>query len=263
MDHPRHLLAARQILRDRQRVLAVLAHAQRHAFQPLDEQERVERRHRRAEVAQQHHAHAQDIGDRPERLGGLRPHRAVVAGIGRVQQRLAFLVLIPREVAAVDHHAADRGAVAADVFRGRIHHHGRAMVERPHQRRRGGVVHDQRNAELAGRSPRPRRWGTRSASGSAASRRSRRGCGHRWRARTPRVGRIDEAGLDALVLQRVGEQVPGAAVQVGGTDDVVAGARQVLHRERRGSLAGRERRAPPRHPRPPRCASRTHPASGS
>ena len=55
------------------------------------------------------------------------------------------------------------------------------------------------------------------------------------------VGRVDEADLDALVLHRVGEQVPGAAVQVGRGDDVVAGPGQVLHRERRGRLAGRHR----------------------
>ena len=51
-----------------------------------------------------------------------------------------------------------------------------------------------------------------------------------------RIGRIDEAHLDALVLQRVGEQVPGAAVEIGRADDVVARAREVLDREGRGRL---------------------------
>ena len=60
------------------------------------------------------------------------------------------------------------------------------------------------------------------------------------------IGGIDEARLDALVLQRVLEQVPGAAVEVGGTDDVVAGARQVLHREGARRLARRQRQR--RHP---------------
>ena len=55
-----------------------------------------------------------------------------------------------------------------------------------------------------------------------------------------RIGRIDEADLDALVLQRVGEQVPGAAVQVGRADDVVTYPREVLEREGRGRLAGRQ-----------------------
>ena len=56
-----------------------------------------------------------------------------------------------------------------------------------------------------------------------------------------RIGRVDEAHLDALILQGVGEQVPGAAVQVGAGDDVVAGVGQVLHRERAGRLAGGDR----------------------
>ena len=38
----------------------------------------------------------------------------MIARVGRVQQRLAFLVRVPVEIAAIDHHAADRGAVAAD-----------------------------------------------------------------------------------------------------------------------------------------------------
>ena len=40
------------------------------------------------------------------------------------------------------------------------------------------------------------------------------------------------------VLQRVGEQVPGAAVEVGRADDVVAGLGDVLDRHGRGRLAG-------------------------
>ena len=43
------------------------------------------------------------------------------------------------------------------------------------------------------------------------------------------VGRVDEADFDALVLQRVGEEIPGAAVEIGGGDDIVADAREVLH----------------------------------
>ena len=92
----------------------------------------------------------------------------------------------PVEIAAVDDDAADRGAVAADIFRRRIHHHRRAVVERAHQHRRRGVVHDQRDAERAADGGDLGDRERRSASGSAASRHSRRGCGHRWRGRTPR-----------------------------------------------------------------------------
>ena len=58
------------------------------------------------------------------------------------------------------------------------------------------------------------------------------------------IGRVDEADLDALVLQRVGEQVPGAAVKVGRADDIVAGAREVLDRKGRRRLPrGQRQRA--------------------
>jgi hypothetical protein len=71
----------------------------------------------------------------------------VVAGIWRVQQRLSVGEGFPVEIAPVDDHAADRGSVAADILGGRINHHRRAVIERPADERRGGVVHDQRDAE--------------------------------------------------------------------------------------------------------------------
>ena len=55
------------------------------------------------------------------------------------------------------------------------------------------------------------------------------------------IGGVDEAHLDALVLQRVGELVPGAAVEVGRRDDVVAGVRDVLDRVGARRLAARQR----------------------
>ena len=200
----------------------MLAHAQRQRLQPLQEQERIQRRHRRAEVAQQHHPHAQYIRDRTQRLGRLRPDCAVIAGIRRVQQRLARRMRFPIEIAAIDHRAADRGAVPADVFRRRIHHHRGAMLERLHQDRRRRVVHDQRNAELA---PDRRDFRDRERDQLRIGQRLRivgaraviRGARKRFR-----IGGIDEARLDAQILQRIREQVPGAAIQVGGADDVVA-----------------------------------------
>ena len=102
---------------------------------PLDEHEGVERRHRGADVAQQRHARLEDVGDRPERLDRLRPHRAVIARVRRVEHREAVGVLLPVEIAAVDDDAADRGAVAADVFGGRMHGDRRAVLDRLAQHR--------------------------------------------------------------------------------------------------------------------------------
>ena len=57
---------------------------------------------------------------------------------------------------------------------------------------------------------------------------------------------VDEAHLDPLLAKRVLEKVPGAAIQVGRADDIVAGLYQVLDRIGRCCLArgDRERRRP-------------------
>ena len=215
------------------------AHAQRQGFQTLQKQEGVERAHRRAEVAQHDHPHPQDVGDRTERLGGLDPDGAVIARIGIVQRREALGVRLPVEVAAVDHQAADRGAVAADVLGRRIHDHGGAVLQRPADDRRRGVVDDQRHAQ------------TPAALGDLADRKDVQ-LRVRQRLRVPAararvggagerlgIGRIDEADLDAERAQRVHEQVPGPAVEVGRTDEIVSGAAEVEDAERRRGLPRR------------------------
>ena len=52
------------------------------------------------------------------------------------------------------------------------------------------------------------------------------------------IGRIGEAHGDAHGGQRVGEQVPGAAVEIGRAHDVVARPAQVLDRQHRRRLPG-------------------------
>ena len=49
------------------------------------------------------------------------------------------------------------------------------------------------------------------------------------------VGRIDEAALNAHGAHGVLEQIPGAAIDVGRADEIVAGVTDVLHSEQRGS----------------------------
>ena len=110
---PGHLRVVLQVLRDFQRILAVPFHAQGQGLQALQDEEGVERRQRRAGVAQRHHAAAADEGGGAEGLG---VGHAVVGRIGRVEQREARLVIRPGELAGVDHDAADAGAVAADVL---------------------------------------------------------------------------------------------------------------------------------------------------
>ena len=182
MDDPLDLLARAQEIDHRLRILAVLVHAQCQRLQALDDQERVERRQRRADVAQQRHPRLDRVGDRTDRLDRFRPDRAVVARIGRVERRLPVRMRGPIEIAAVDDQPADRIAVAAEIFGRRIDDDGGAVLERPQEERRGGVVDDQRDAERpADRGDfRDREDGQLRV--WQQFRRSRRACGRRWRA---------------------------------------------------------------------------------
>src|SRR5208283_3993162 len=86
-DDMRDVLAVPEEVRDRDGVLVVLPEPQRQSLEALQKQEGVEGRERRADVAQKLDAGAQQIGDRPERLGGLDPDRAVIGVVGLREQR--------------------------------------------------------------------------------------------------------------------------------------------------------------------------------
>ncbi len=142
--HPGHLRMLLQVAGYGEGVVAVALHAQRQGLQALQDEEGVERRERRAHVAQRHHPAAADEGGGAEGLG---VGHAVVGRIGRVQQREARLVLGPGEFAGVDDDAADAGAVAAHVLGQRVHDDVGAVLERPAEHGGGyRVVDDQRHA---------------------------------------------------------------------------------------------------------------------
>ena len=118
--HPRHRRVRLQPRRELGRVVVVPLHPQRQRLEPLEEQERVERRQAGPEVAQALDPGADGEGDVAE--GALRAERlpevqAVVAGAGSVNTREPAVA--PVEPAGVHDHAADRGAVAADPLGGR------------------------------------------------------------------------------------------------------------------------------------------------
>ena len=215
----------------------MLAHAQRQGFQSLDELEGVVGAHGSAQVAQQRHPRLDDVGDGPQRLDRFRPDRAVVAGIGRVEHGEALGVGLPVEVAAIDDDAADRGAVAADVFGGGMHDDGGAVVEGPAQHRCRGVVHDQRDAQLAAGlghllDGEDLELGIGQGLGV-----DRPGLLVGRLGEVLGIGGVDEAHLDAHGAERVGKQVPGAAVEIGRADDVVAGVGDILDGDHAGRLA--------------------------
>ena len=214
------------------------AHAQWQGFETLDVQERVERARRGAEVAQQGDPHLDDVGDGAHRLHRLGPHRAVIGRVGLVQQREALGVLFPVEIAAIDDDAADRGAVAADVFGRRMHDDSGAVVERPAEDRRRRVVHDQRHAHLAAdlgdfADREHFELRVRQGLGVVAAR-----LGVGGAPEVLRVRWVDKPHLDPhRPLHRVQEQIPGAAVEVGRADEIVAGLGDVVDAEQRGRLS--------------------------
>lgn len=240
-DRPGDERVAVQEVGHLRRVLGVLADAQRQGFEPLDEQEGVLRRHRRADVAQELDPRAQREGNRAERLRRLGPDRTMIGGVGLGQQREAVGMGLPVESAAVDDGAADRGAVAADVFRGGVDDHRGAMLERPGEERRGGIVEDERHAEPA---PQRRDLGDREDFQLRVRQRlAEPGAGAvvGGPGEVLRVVMADEADLDPELLQRLGQEGHRAAIEIGRGDDVVAGPGDVGERDEGRRLPRGER----------------------
>ena len=197
------------------------AHAER--LDALQQLEGIHRRHTGAEIAQPFGARAHDEGGGAELLV---EDDAVIAGIGLGQQG-EFAGCAPVETAAVDDRAADRNAMAADPFGGRMHHDVGAELDGLAEVRRGkGVVDQQRNfrrmcdlgnlgdvehfeAGIADgfTDHEPRVWPDRGAE-------------------SLEVARLHERRRDAEARQRVRQQIDGAAIERGGGHDVVAGIEQ-------------------------------------
>ena len=134
---------ADQPFRHRQRIVAVALHAQRQRLDAGQDEEGVERRQRWSEVAQRQHAAGDGEGEVAE---GLVQHEAVIFR-PRLRQHGIALFARPVERAAVDDHAADRIAVAAEKLGERMHDDVGAVVDRLAQIGRGQrVVDDERHA---------------------------------------------------------------------------------------------------------------------
>ena len=121
------------------RVLAVAFHAQRQGFQPLHDQEGVERRQGGTGIAQGNHAAAANKGSRAEGVG---VDHAVVRRVRLVQHRELVGTGFPVELAGVDHDPRHGSAVTADVLGERMNHYVRTVLKGTTQERRGdSVVH--------------------------------------------------------------------------------------------------------------------------
>ena len=212
--------------------------AQRQRLQPLQELECVEGAQRRAEIAQQLHAHFDDEGD-IARSGdvaqGVPKNEAVVARVGLGE--LGEFAVVPLEVAAIHDYAADGGAVPADVFRGGKHDDVRAMLDGFHEADAHGVVHHERDARLMGDGRERleiRHVELRVADGLGVN--GARLGGDRPAERLGVLG-VDELRAAPEFRERVVQQRIGAAVEVVGRDDLVAGLRDGQQREADGGLA--------------------------
>ncbi|MPL71114.1 hypothetical protein SDC9_16885 [bioreactor metagenome] len=195
----------------------VLFHAQ---AERLDPHQRVMRRlrvHRHAEVAQPDRDRVEGIGHRPERLVERQP---VIGRLGGAE-RGELVRGRPVELAGIDDRAAHHRAVAGEVFRRRMHHQRRAMLDRAAQIGRGeGVVDDQRQAEPVGHLRHRIEIGDIAAGVRDRLAEDRTGVlVHRGFDRRGIV-EIDEGAAPAEALHRQAELGDGAAVKPGRGDDV-------------------------------------------
>ena len=130
-------------------------HAKRQGLDAGQDQERVERRQRRPDVAQAQHPAGDGEGEIAE---GLVQHDAVVLGPRLAQHRVAVLAR-PVERAGVDDQPADRVAVAAEEFGERMNDDVGAVIDRLAEvGRRQRVVDDERHAGACARCWRPPRY---------------------------------------------------------------------------------------------------------
>jgi hypothetical protein len=131
---------------DPPRVLDVPRHPQRQRLDPLQDLERRERRHARAEIADSFTARAQQKS-RGRRL--FAEHHVVKAGVRLGQRRklAARLGAVPVELSGIDEQAADHHAVTREELGRGVEDEIGAMRERLQQPRRGERrVHEQRQA---------------------------------------------------------------------------------------------------------------------
>ena len=141
---PGDALVATQEFGDGAGVGDMALHAQRHRFDALKDQERVERRQHRAGRTLIDAAGAGDVG---RGAIALVVHHAVVRGVRFAEHREFLRLIAPAEAAGIDHHAGERGAVAAHELGQGFDDDVGAMLDRPQQDgRRHRIVDDERHA---------------------------------------------------------------------------------------------------------------------
>src|SRR6056297_398858 len=156
--------------------------------------------------------------------------QAMITGIraGELRETAAR----PVEPAAVNHRAADAGAMAADKFGQRIADDIRPMLKRLEQYRRSDrVVDDQWNLVLMGDGSDGLEVVDIVLRVTDGFQVNRLGLVIDGRGKILRFGTVDKLDGNAHPLEGVIEQVIGPAVKAAGGDNVVPGLSQVKHRQ--------------------------------
>src|ERR671910_349587 len=219
-------------------VLRVALHPERQRLEPLQEEEAVERAQRRAVVPEHLDARLQDKREFSKSGVYLEP---MVRGVGLGEPGEA--TVIPGEAAAVNDHSSYRGPVAADELgRGVDDDVGSVLEGLDEVRGRQRVVHDERDARLVCR-------GRQSLDVERVEGRVPYGLGEDGLrlvgdgvAVGLRIVPLYVLYLDPDLRQRVVEEVVGAAVELGGRDELVPRPRDVEDRQclRRLTRGGRK-----------------------
>ncbi|OUE07412.1 hypothetical protein CMsap09_00590 [Clavibacter michiganensis] len=140
----RHLRPPLQEARHRERVRRVPLDAQRQGLDALPQEERAERRGRRAEPGRDDLAGVRDEGTAAVAVG---PAGAAEGALGLGQVREELRPRGPVEGAAVDDHAAEHRSVSREELARGVHHHVGAVLDRAEQvRGRERVVDHERQA---------------------------------------------------------------------------------------------------------------------
>ena len=186
--------------------------------------------HRHSQIAQAHGDAMERERHRAKDFMKLQP---VIGGFSSGQGR-ELVGRRPVKFAAVHDAAAGDGAIAGQVFGGRMHHQRRPMFNRAAQIGRGGcVIDDQRNASGIGHFRHRIQIGDVTARVGDGFAKHRAGVIVNGGGQRIQIVKIDEFGGPAEFTDRVGKLLDRAAIQPGGRDHIAPRGHQ---REQRHDL---------------------------
>ena len=200
----------------------------RECLKSLQEDEGVEWRNGRSGVAKYHGTDACYECSRSCHIG---KHCAMVARVGLGKRRILVWICLPVKCAAIHNHATERCAMTADEFGSRMHHHISAVLDRTNKVGSAeSVIDNEWNAVAVSHLSDSVEVGyirIRVAEGLGIH---RLGIWANCLFERFEVVDIHNRVANALSLERVSNQIERAAIEVVGSDNVVAVACDILQR---------------------------------